>query len=125
MQCERVKWTVGAEPETARLIAQKLGAKELGRWDNEFELQGQPVIIQPTQLGGCRLGVPYEVIDRVDAVVAAYEIGPCAYDLISLNAERYKRAMRPAPMGRAKVGMVTNRMFLRYGSYLGQVNIEG
>ena len=106
---------------TSAQLAKKLGAKQLSRSTNEFELNGEHVVIQPARKKDRRVAVFSEVLDHIQAVLAAYKIGPNEYGLVSLSADLYRKFMR-TPHG--NVGLVTKCMFLRRGSAVATVNLD-
>ena len=109
--------------KTAALIAKRLGAADVDRGGWGFGLNGERVAIEVLQSGFGRIIVPCTTLDRVNAVIAALEIGPREYGLLLLSRDLYRRFMRGASCGGRPVGVVTRRMLLRWGQFLGRIEL--
>ena len=108
---------------TAALIGEKLGAKKLAAKSNEFELNGKRVTIRTAHLNTDQVGVLYSMLDRVQSVIAAFEIAPYEYELHSLSPEEYRKAMRDSKTGKGRVGLVKKKVFVERGSFVAAVKI--
>ena len=110
--------------EAATLIGEKLGAKKLRRDANLFEWNGQPVTIRTARQGNNQVGVLYDMLERVQLVIAAFETAPDQFDLLSLSPEIFKAEMRDSKTNSGRVGLVRRSVFADKGSFLGKVEIQ-
>ena len=60
--------------ETAPLIAQAIGATMRGGASNEADFNGQRVVIKCARQKTQSVGVTYQMLERLDAIVAAFEL---------------------------------------------------
>jgi hypothetical protein len=109
--------------KTAAMIGAKLGANKLSPRSNEFELKGKRITIRTAHLGNNQVGVLYGMLGRVQSVIAAFEIAPNEYELLSLSTENYREAMRNSPTGKGRVGLVQKKVFAEKGSFVAKVKI--
>ncbi len=109
--------------EAAALIGEKIGAKKLTRNSNEFEWNGQRVTIRTARQGNKQVGVLYDMLPRVQSVIAAFETAPKEFELISLSPEVFQSAMRDSNTGKGRVGLVNKKVFDEQGKPVGRVNL--
>src|SRR5437764_13693757 len=81
--------------EYSRRIADTLGAEMLTQRSNECSLGGERILIKCGRQRTRSVGVPYQLLDRVSAVVGAFEQEDGSYELLRLPAAEYASAMRP------------------------------
>ena len=102
--------------ETARRIAKSLGAKKVGNLrSNEYDLDGKRIVIKCARTTTNSVGVPYHMLERLDAVIGSFEAEARTYELYEMTPKMYKENMRPtrskgASFGR--VGMVRKSTFI-------------
>ena len=109
--------------EAAALIAKAIGAKKLTLNSNEFELAGRRVTIRTARLGNNQVGVLYDMLDRVQLVIAAFETAPNEFELRSLQPAEFREAMRDSKTGGGRVGLVRQKVFSEKGNFVAKVNI--
>ena len=59
--------------ETSRKIAIAIGAISISETSNEFELDNRKITIRCARKRTINLGAPYQLLERVNAVIAALE----------------------------------------------------
>lgn len=112
--------------QTARALAQKLGATKPTGNSNECRLDGQRVVIKCAAPATDSVGVTFKMLDRLDAVVGAFQRDDGAFELRSLTPRLFKKYMRDTrSRGRSagKVGLVRRSTFQTKGKALGQVRL--
>lgn len=107
----------------AALIAEKIGAKKLTSNSNEFEWNGEHVTIRTARLGNNQVGVLYDMLKRVQFVIAAFEIAPNDFELLSLSPEIFQSAMRDSKTGKGRVGLVQKKVFAEKGQFVRRVKL--
>ena len=80
--------------ETGAAIAQAIGARKIRNGSNECWLDGRRVVIKCAHERTAYVGVLSEMLDRIDAVVGAFERPDGAFDLRSMPRSDYRRFMR-------------------------------
>jgi hypothetical protein len=110
--------------KAATLIAEQLGAKKLNSKSNEFELRGKRITIRTAHQGNNQVGVLYGMLERVQSVIAAFEIAPNEFELLSLSPEKYREAMRDSKTGKGRVGLVQKKVFNENGTVVATVKIK-
>lgn len=103
--------------KTSRLIAEKIGAVSVSDHSNEFAFEGRLITIRCAQKGNLQVGVTYTMLNRIDAVVAAFEIGKNLYELYEMTPSLYKMYMRDSK-NQGTVGLVRKQVFLQKGKSL-------
>lgn len=86
---------------TAPRIAEALGAQMLGAKTNEALFQGQKITIKCASYGTTSVGVTLKVLDRVDAVLGAFQKKDGSFEVIALPIAQYKAAMYTSYTGPA------------------------
>ncbi len=111
--------------QTARALAQKLGATNLTERSNECLLDGQRVVIKCANPKNDRVGVTFSMLERLDAVLGAFQRDDGAFDLWSLTPAVFKEHMRDtrsrASIGR--VGLVRRDVFKSKGKSFGKERV--
>lgn len=100
--------------EVARKIAARIGAISVSETSNEFAHEGRLLTIRCAHEATTAVGVTYNMLGRVDAVVAAFEAADGGYVLYEMSPALYKLRMRDSK-GEGKVGLVTKRDFRELG----------
>ena len=100
--------------ETSRLIAKKIGAISLKDNSNEFAFEGRIITIRCAHKGKMQVGVSYQMLERIDSVVAAFEIENKVYNLYEMTPCLYKMHMRDSKK-EGKVGLVRKQVFVKKG----------
>ena len=110
--------------KTAKAIAQKLGATGLNPKSNECLLEGSRVVIKGAAPATDSVGVTYKMLDRLDAIVGAFQRDDGAFELWSLASSVFKEHMRDTRSRGAsagKVGLVRKEVFQAKGKFLQEV----
>src|SRR5437016_2774546 len=107
----------------AAVIGQKIGAKKISKRGNEFEFNGQRVTIRMAHLENNQVGVLYDMLERVQAVIGAFETSPNEYQLLSLSPAVYQANMRDSNTGNGRVGLVRKSVFVEQGSFVANVSL--
>lgn len=103
--------------ETAPKIAAALGAIMAGDGSNEALWNGIPVVIKTAGKSTTSVGVVYEMLDRIDFILAAFQHKDGSFDVYSLPASEYSKHTRDSRSSGAEglVGLVTKKVFLEHG----------
>lgn len=105
--------------ETARQVASQLGATMKGGRSNEASLKGQKVVIKCAAATTDKVGVTYKMLEKLDAVIGAFECDDGAFELWSLQTDQFKAAMHARSQG--EQGMVRRDFFRSDGKFLRKV----
>ena|SRR2546427_13028447 len=99
---------------TARSIARRIDAVPVadGR-SNEFARDGRLITIRCARRDTTSVGVSYKMLDRVDAVIAAFETNDGAFELYEMSPSLYKLFLRDSK-GKNQVGLVSKTYFVRF-----------
>jgi len=114
--------------ECGKEIAAALGALKLNPASNECLLNGDRVVIKCTHKKTNSVGVTYEMLKRIRAVVGAFEEKDGSYSIMILPAEDYIVHMsetRSRGSSAGKVGIVSKSLFHQHGRRLPSVRIQG
>jgi hypothetical protein len=112
--------------ETARKIGETIGAISTSNLSNEFRHKGRLVTIRCAHKTNYRFGTPYNILDRVDAIIGAYEKENGQYELYEITPLQYRENMTDTKStGRSagKVGMVSRSYFKKEGKLIGPDDI--
>lgn len=112
--------------ETARSIANVLGAQMIGTNSNEALFHDDKIVIKCARRTTTRVGVTFKMLESLDKVIGAFEQDDGWFELWSLTPQQYRSYMRDTgSKGRSagKVGMVSRSKFLNHGKRLGRVAI--
>lgn len=112
--------------ETASALAQKLGATQLSGSSNECRLDNDRVVIKCAAAGNDSVGVTFKMLDRLEAVVAAFQREDGAFDVWCLTPFAFKAHMRDTrSLGASagKVGLVRRDVFESKGKSIGRVRL--
>ena len=107
----------------ARVLAAQLGASNPQGNSNECELNGQRVVIKCAHLNTDSVGVSYLMLERLDAVIGAFEVENGEYEIWRLSPDIYRKEMkgtRSQGPSAGKVGIIKKRIFQEYGTSLGR-----
>lgn len=80
--------------ETARKIASEIGAKMEGRTSNEARLEGKRTVIKCAASATDSVGVTFKMLDRLDSIIAAFQLDDGSFELWSLSPEKFREGMR-------------------------------
>jgi len=108
--------------EVAQLIGDKIGAIPVKDKSNEFALEGHLITIRCAHKRTMQVGVTYTMLNRVDKVIAAFEVAKKTYALYEMSPSLYKMNLRDSK-GMGKVGLVTKKVFIDIGKALSVVNL--
>jgi hypothetical protein len=93
--------------EYGNKIARALGAQKLSKASNECVLDGERVVIKCRRKGRIQsVGVTYLMLERLAAVIGAFEEADGSYSVVSLPGERFRAAMTPTRTRGASAGRV-------------------
>ena len=104
--------------QTAPRIAHAIGATMRGDTSNEADFNGQRVVIKCAGQKTQSVGVTYLMLERLDAIIAAFEQSDGAFEVISLPADIYRQRMtetRSRGASAGAVGIVTKSVFISEG----------
>ena len=111
----------------ARAIAKAIGAEMIGKKSNECIWNGQRVVIKTAHSRTASLGVLYHMVDRIKAVLGAFERDDGSNRVIELPIERCATSMRPTRSkgaSRDRVGIVDRKLFEDEGRLVAAVKID-
>lgn len=60
---------------TSSLIAEAIGAVSISDTSNEFSFKGRLITIRCAKAGNHQVGVSYNMLERIDSVIAAFQAG--------------------------------------------------
>jgi hypothetical protein len=112
--------------ETAKKIAEEIGAKSISKISNEFELQDRKITIRCAKHSTSDFGVTYKMLERIDAIFAAHEQEDGRYKLYEISPSMFKKNMRETSSrgpAAGKVGLVRKAVFIKQGKYICSVKI--
>lgn len=114
--------------QAARKIAQKLDGIKIGKErSNEYEVDGRKIVIKCARLNTKSVGVPYQLLDRVDAILGSFENENSSYDLYEMTPDIYRKSMKPTHStgpSSGRVGMVRKSIFIDQGKFLERINLD-
>ena len=114
--------------QTARKIAQKLGGIKIGKLrSNEYEVDGRKIVIKCARHNTKSIGVPYQLLDRVDTILGSFENENGSYDLYEMAPDIYRKNMKPTRStgpSAGRVGMVRKSSFIDQGMFLECINLD-
>jgi len=108
--------------ETSRKIAEKMNAVSVTDNSNEFAFEGRLITIRCAQKGNNQVGCLYTMLERVDAVFAAFEKENNIYEIFEISPALYKYYARDSK-NEGRIGLVTINDFKRVGKPLKVVTI--
>lgn len=113
--------------KTADAVARTLGARSINPNANEYVLDGEKVTIRCARATTNSVGVTFNMLDRIDAVLAALEADDAAFDIYRLEPAAYRDAMRltrsKGPSS-GRVGIVMTKVFRDEGKFVGNLKIQ-
>jgi hypothetical protein len=114
--------------QTARKIAKKLGGIKIGRArSNEYEIENRKVVIKCSRAKTKSVGVPYQMLDRVAAILGSFETENGAYDIYEMRPDTYRENMTPTRStgpSTGRVGIVRKSAFVDRGKFLTNLRID-
>jgi hypothetical protein len=115
--------------ENARRIATAIGAKMLGTKSNECLWNNQRVLIKSGHRKTGSIGVVYDMAERIEAVLGAFQDADESYRVIRLPIERCMAIMEANPTrshgpSAGRVGMIPRRVFEDEGQLIATVRID-
>jgi hypothetical protein len=124
MAQDRASGAAAAEwgKRTARALAEKLGATKPTGNSNECLLEGSRVVIKCAGPATQSVGVTFSMLDRLDAVVGAFQRDDGAFEVWSLAPAVFKQYMRDTRSrgSGGRVGLVERQVFQAKGKALGK-----
>ena len=112
--------------ECGQKIMYALGAKSVKPGSNECFLENEILTIHCARLNTDRVGVTYKALDRISAVLGAFEQEDGSYIVWRMSKAEYEKRMintRSQGPSKNRVGMVKRVDFERFGSRFALVRI--
>ena len=113
--------------ETARKIAIAIGAVSISETSNEFEFDNRKITIRCARKKNTQVAVPYKLLKRVSAVMAAFEQENGDYEVYEINSNNFKDNMRKTrskgPFA-GRGGVVGKSAFIHEGKFVRKVKLE-
>ena len=113
--------------ETARKIAIAIGAVSISETSNEFEFDNRKITIRCARKKNTQVAVPYQLLKRVSAVMAAFEQENGDYEVYEINSDNFKDNMRKTrskgPFA-GRGGVVGKSAFIHEGKFVRKVKLE-
>ncbi len=97
-----------------------------GNGSNEANWEGRRIVIKCAGVGTSSVGVTHRMLERLDAVVAAFQLADGRFDLIEMTPEIFKAHMRETQSTGAsagKVGLVSRQSFREIGKMLKTITL--
>jgi len=112
---------------TARKIAKKFKANKIGNpRSNEYEIGNKKVVIKCARATTNSVGVPYQMLDRVESIYGAFEIDDNEYEIIEITSKAFSENMRETKSKGAsagRVGLVRKSYFHTHGKAIKRIKI--
>lgn len=111
---------------TAISVAEHLGATNLSSGSNECVLNGERVVIKCAAARTSSVGVTFKMLERLDAIIGAFQLEDGAFELWSLSPSVFESEMtdtRSLGASAGKVGIVRKDVFRERGSPIGIVQL--
>jgi hypothetical protein len=111
---------------TAQKIAAHIGARGIGRLSNECDLNGERIVIKCARVATQSVGVTYQMLERIDRVVAAFELDDGSFELWSITPEQFRGSMRESRSrgGIGKTALVERKFFQQNGLKMARVHVN-
>lgn len=113
--------------ETADKLAAELGAEKINPKGNEYQLADERITIRCARPTTNTVGVTYQMLDRVDSVIAALGNDSGGFELFKITPADYSEEMSGTKSkGRSagRVGMVRTAYFRQSGEAMGTYVID-
>lgn len=94
---------------------------------NEAVFKGRKTVLKSARENTTSVGVSYKMLERLDSVIAAFELPNGRWRVIELDVakfERNERTTRSAGASAGKVGIVAKKVFLNEGLLLGEFTLD-
>lgn len=109
-------------------IAEKLGGIKVGRArSNEYEIDNRKVVIKCARATTNSVGVPYQMLNRVAAILGSFETANGTYDIYEMRPDTYRQHLRPTRStgpSAGRVGIVRKLAFVDRGKFLMNLHID-
>lgn len=114
--------------ECGARVAIALGTRLRSGASNECQVNGERVVIKCARRGNNRVGVSYNMLTNLDAVLGAFQEPNGLYQVLRLPAQRCATLMQQSPTASrgpssGRVGMVNRAVFEQEGTPIGVVRI--
>jgi len=114
--------------ETAKIIAQKLGATKEGRsTSNEYLLKGKHIVIKCAHQKNDSVGISYHMLKKLDSIYGAFETDSGTYKIYELSPPQFAKNEQPTKSkgpSKGKVGVVKKAIFYEKGAFLNELNLK-
>jgi hypothetical protein len=114
--------------DCGKKVIAAIGAKTVRPGSNECLLDGESLSIHCARRNTSSVGVTYKTLERIAAVVAAFEQEDGSYVVLRVSKEQYKELMRETRSrgpSQGRVGIVSKSDFERLGRRIGTVPVPG
>lgn len=112
---------------TSRKIATVLGAKELSKTSNEFELDGKRVTIRCARPRTSSVGLTNAMRNRIDVIIAAFQQNEGHFNLLRVSPEdwdKYCRKVTENHQNHGRVTLLSRSNCQQIGEDMGEVEID-
>ena len=113
--------------QTAKIIADKLGAEKIGNIrSNEYKINNNIVVIKCARATTDSIGVAYHMLDRIAAIWGSFENEKGTYDIYEMKPDTYRMHMRPTKSrgpSAGRVGIVRKSDFVAKGKFIMNIDI--
>lgn len=112
--------------ETAKKIAERISAISISETSNEFLHKNRKITIRCAHNKTNDIGVSYKMLERIDAVIAAFEQDNEEYKLYEISPQSFKQYMRETKSKGAsagKVGLVRKNVFMNEGNFISTITL--
>lgn len=104
-----------------KIIAAKIGAQPVGSDGNEYSWKERRITIRSAHRGTATVGALYEMLDRVDDVLAGIETTvPDSFQVYRIPRDLFLQNARQAPDER--IALVSRKVFLDKGELIAKVS---
>jgi hypothetical protein len=113
---------------TAKKIAREFEAKKIGNpRSNEYEIDNKKIVIKCARATTNSVGVPYQMLDRIEAIYGAFEINRNEYEIIEISSKEFSenmRATRSKGASAGRVGIVRKSYFQSKGKFVKKIKMQ-
>ena len=112
---------------TSRKIAEVIGAKEISKTSNEFELDGERVTIRCARPRTSSVGLTNAMRERIGGVIAAFQQNEGQFNLLRVSPDDWDKHCRKVTENHQNHGRVTllsRSICQQIGEDMGEVEIE-
>jgi hypothetical protein len=110
--------------QTARRLAEKLGAVDIGVVSNECRWNGNRIVIKCAKAGTTSVGVTYRMLEHLDHILGAFELDDGSFEAWSITPAQFESAMRESRSrgGIGKTALVSRSFFQQHGKHVARLH---